>query len=109
MNSTNKKRILTNFTIEKCCGENCEETNNLKFEYGWNRNYTNKLDMKMKQLWCVDCYEEYTYYPCKRCEIIYCYEELGFYKNNKLINDCDEKLFFCVDCINIIETEDNNN
>ena len=85
---------------KECCGKHCGEKTGLKKGMGWNRYYITEKEMIKEQLFCQDCYENYTKEHCNSCNELLEYSELkykigGVYGNS--INPCNQ--FFCKKCI----------
>ena len=91
-----------------CCGKHCSETDGLKLGFGWNKYNLSKSEMITEQLYCEECYLEYTHSNCKACGNKYLYTEMkykdgdGFGESLYGHND-----FFCKDCVQDIDAKEN--
>lgn len=88
-------------TREYCCGKNCEQTDNLINDLGYNRYHHDEYDLVLNQLFCEPCGQLETTNKCKDCSGEYHYSDLSY----KIMNDIEYNTFYCEPCRKSIECE----
>lgn len=91
--------------LPTCCGKYCEETKGLKLGMGWYRHHSSVCDMITEQLFCENCFDEFTGHECKGCSEYYPYSQMT-YKEGGAFGEalyCYDQ-FFCKSCVDDIES-----
>jgi len=87
-----------------CCGKYCEENINLKKGMGWNKWHLRVETMITEQIYCPDCYDQYTSHKCMGCTVVHNYTDMD-YKEGGIFGEplYGYDQFYCKPCVSSLE------